>query len=57
MSILVDKNTRVLVQGLGTRKDPYRYSLPGMAEKWHANFIAEFTRKLENGEGFGGPRL
>jgi hypothetical protein len=33
--------------GLGNRKEPYRYALPGMAEKWQANFVAEFTRKLE----------
>src|SRR5262249_54402817 len=37
----------VLQHGTGTSKDPYRYSLPGMIEKWQADFIADFTRNLE----------
>jgi hypothetical protein len=37
------------------RKDPYTYSLPGMVEKWQADFIAEFTRSLEQDEGRAGP--
>jgi hypothetical protein len=31
----------------GSRKEPYRYFLPGMVEKWQAPFVAEFTRRLE----------
>src|SRR3954454_1106410 len=30
----------VLQDGRGSRKEPYRYSLPGMAEKWQAKFLA-----------------
>jgi hypothetical protein len=37
----------VLQQGLGTRKEPYHYSLPGMIEKWQSNYLAEFNRGLE----------
>jgi hypothetical protein len=37
----------VLQQGSGTRKEPYQYSLPGMSEKWQANFVADFIRSLE----------
>ncbi len=37
----------VLQEGSGTRKEPYEYSLPGMIEKWQANFFAEFIRSLE----------
>ncbi len=33
--------------GSGTRREPYRYVLPGMVEKWQAQFIADFTRRLE----------
>jgi hypothetical protein len=29
------------------RKEPYKYSLPGMIEKWQAKFLADFTRNLE----------
>ena len=50
----VVKEGHVLLHGSGTRKDPYRYSLPGMVEKWHANFVAEFTRSLERDEGRAG---
>jgi len=37
----------VLQHGSGTRREPYRYSLPGMVEKWQAAFLADFTRKVE----------
>lgn len=37
----------ILQTGNGTRKDPYRYSLPGMAEKWHTKWVADFCRDLE----------
>jgi hypothetical protein len=47
----VVKEGKVLQHGSGTRKDPYLYSLPGMAEKWQASFIAEFTRSLERDTG------
>jgi hypothetical protein len=38
---------KVLQRGMGTCKEPYEYSLPGMAEKWHEKWLAEFTRSLE----------
>jgi hypothetical protein len=38
---------QVLQHGRGTRKEPYHYSLPGMLEKWQANLLADFTRRLE----------
>lgn len=38
---------QVLQNGMGTSKDPYEYSLPGMIEKWQADFTAEFIRGLE----------
>jgi hypothetical protein len=53
------KEGRVRQHGLGSRKEPYRYSLPGMIEKWQANVRAEFTRRLEgaaNREGPASPR-
>jgi hypothetical protein len=45
------KEGRVLQDGLGTRKDPYRYWLPGMVEKWQANFLTSFMKQLETGAG------
>jgi hypothetical protein len=42
---------RVLQHGSGTRREPYRYSLPGMVEKWQAQFLAEFTRRVEGDAG------
>jgi hypothetical protein len=51
----VVKEGQVLQHGMGTRKDPYRYSLPGMVEKWHADFVAEFMRDLERDEERTGP--
>jgi hypothetical protein len=38
---------RVLQDGLGTRRDPFKYRLPGMVEKWHQKFLASFTKRLE----------
>jgi hypothetical protein len=38
---------QVLQNGSGRTNDPYRYCLPGMVEKWQANFLADFTQKLE----------
>jgi hypothetical protein len=38
---------QVLQDGRGTRKEPFQYSLPGMAEKWQASFLADFVRDLE----------
>jgi hypothetical protein len=49
------KEGKVLQHGSGTRQDPYQYSLPGMVEKWQADFIAEFTRSLERDAGRAGP--
>jgi hypothetical protein len=40
---------KVLISGIGTCKDPFKYWLPGMVEKWQAKFIEEFTRQLEEG--------
>jgi hypothetical protein len=40
---------RVLQDGLGTRKDPFRYQLPGMVEKWQQNAIAALMKRLEEG--------
>jgi hypothetical protein len=37
---------RVLRDGRGTKREPYEYSLPGMIEKWHANLLADLTRRL-----------
>jgi AAA domain len=39
----------VLQDGLGTRKDPFRYRLPGMVEKWQAKFVESFMKQLEQG--------
>jgi hypothetical protein len=33
---------RVLQDGRGSRRDPLRYQLPGMAEKWQQRFLASF---------------
>jgi hypothetical protein len=44
---------RVLQKGAGTRKDPYRYELPGMAEKWQQDFLASFLKGLEGGADDG----
>ncbi len=44
-----------LQDGSGKTNDPYRYSLPGMIEKWQANFLAEFTRQLERDAGREAP--
>ena len=41
------KDGRVLRDGHGTKREPYEYSLPGMLDKWHANFLADLTRRLE----------
>ena len=45
----------VLQQGCGSRKEPYRYLLPGMVEKWQANFTADFIRRLERDAERGEP--
>jgi hypothetical protein len=49
------KEGQVLRYGSGTRKGPYMYSLPGMIEKWHADFLAEFTRSLDRDEERANP--
>jgi hypothetical protein len=46
---------QVLQHGGGTRREPYRYSLPGMAEKWQAQFLADFNRRLERAAKFSEP--
>jgi hypothetical protein len=38
---------RVLQSGRGTRRDPFRYELPGMVEKWQERFLESFTKQLE----------
>lgn len=40
----------ILCDGTGSRKDPYRYQLPGMTEHWQASFNARFMQGLA-GEG------
>jgi hypothetical protein len=45
----VVKEGRVLQDGLGSRADPYRYRLPGMVEKWQADFMDTFMKQLETG--------
>jgi hypothetical protein len=47
----VVKEGRVEQTGLGSRKEPYRYQLPGMERKWQAQFLEAFSRKLAEGEG------
>ncbi len=49
------KERRVLQHGSGTRRDPYKYHLPGMVEKWQAAFVAEFLRNSERDAGREGP--
>jgi hypothetical protein len=52
---------RVLQAGRGTRREPFRYQLPGMAEKWQQRFRASFLKRPEQGEtgkgreGLGSP--
>jgi hypothetical protein len=46
----------VLQDGLGTRKEPYRYELPGMVEKWQEEGIAALMRRLKQNAGPEGPR-
>jgi hypothetical protein len=41
------KEGRVLRDGRGSRHEPYKYELPGMVEKWHANFLAAFMRQMK----------
>jgi hypothetical protein len=38
---------RILVQGEGRRKDPFRYYLQGMIEKWHQNFLQDFFKRFQ----------
>src|SRR5439155_6165573 len=38
---------QVLQQGSGRTNEPYQYYLPGMMEKLHAKFLADFARRLE----------
>jgi hypothetical protein len=45
----VVKEGRVLQDGPGSRTEPYRYRLPGMVEKWQANFMESFLKQLEPG--------
>ncbi len=43
----------VLHRGLGSRREPYEYYLPGMLEKWHAAFLTDFARRLEQNDPGG----
>jgi hypothetical protein len=43
----VVREGQVLQHGSGTCSDPYQYSLPDMIEKWQANFLADFARRLD----------
>jgi hypothetical protein len=40
------KERLVEVNGTGSRKDPYRYKLPGIEKKWHRDWIKAFNEKL-----------
>ena len=44
------KESLIESHGSGSRKEPYRYQLPGMEMVWQAKFTEEFRRKLELGE-------
>jgi hypothetical protein len=46
---------RVLQNGRGTRKDPFLYALPGMVEKWQADFLASFLKEPEGNTGREAP--
>jgi hypothetical protein len=46
---------RVLQAGRGNRRDPFRYQLPGMSEKWQQNFLASFMKRVEQDEKGKGP--
>jgi hypothetical protein len=37
---------RLVQQGQGHRKDPFRYSLPGMVEKWQQDFLDSLLNQL-----------
>jgi hypothetical protein len=39
---------RVLQEGAGTRREPFLYALPGMAEKWQQDFLASFLKEPES---------
>jgi hypothetical protein len=41
------KEGRVLQDGQGKRKDPYRYTLPGMIDKWQKQIWADLIRRSE----------
>jgi hypothetical protein len=43
----VVKEGQVLREGAGQRKDPYRYRLPGMEEKWHQQSLERLMKLLE----------
>jgi hypothetical protein len=47
----VVQDGRVERTGLGSRREPYRYKLPGMEHKWQAQFLESFNRRLAAGEG------
>jgi hypothetical protein len=49
------RERRVEQRGLGNKREPYTYHLPGMVEKWQAKFLVEFTRGWEEGERRGWP--
>jgi hypothetical protein len=38
---------RVLQNGAGHRRDPYRYLLPGMTAKWQQDFLEAFNKRCE----------
>ncbi len=47
----VVKEGTVFIDGLGTRKDPHRYRLPGMEAKWQERFLQSFLQKLDEPPG------
>jgi hypothetical protein len=42
------RERRVEQNGRGTRKDPFRYALPGMREKWQQKFLDSFLNSLDD---------
>jgi hypothetical protein len=42
------RDGRVLRNGRGSKSEPYKYQLPGMVEKWQADFVAEFMRQAKD---------
>jgi hypothetical protein len=42
------RERKVLQEGVGRKKDPFVYWLPGMEAKWQQDFLASFVTRLED---------